>query len=126
VRGLDGLDNTSRYQSPLPNGNDFRYGRRHYNKYIGPPGPDSSGERDRAGMGYSRPKLFQEKTSLSQQLFESRPLLKPIKFVRSELAPTLFLDEEEILKPAAEEAGLCIVLTHGCQAHTIDCVIVFR
>ncbi|KAI0284513.1 hypothetical protein BC826DRAFT_1055789 [Russula brevipes] len=108
VTGLDGyhgLDNTSRYQSPLPrtvfsNGNGFRYGRGRYNKYIG---PDSSGERDRAGMGYSRPKVSQEKTPLSQLLFESRPLLKPIKFVRSENTPTLFLDEEEILKPAAEE-----------------------
>jgi hypothetical protein len=118
VTSLDRLDNTSRDQTSLPrtvfyDGNGFRYGRHRYNKYIG---PDSSGERDRggkrAGMGYSRPRLFQEKAPLSQLLFESRPLLKPIKFVRSEHTPTLFLDEEEIFKPVAEEAGRCIVFTH--------------
>jgi hypothetical protein len=41
-------------------------------------------------------------TSLSQQLYEDRPLLKPVAFVSSEL-PSLFLNE--IFKPMTEEAG---------------------
>ena len=43
-------------------------------------------------------------TSLSQQLYEDRPLLKPIAFVPSK-QPSLFLNEEEIFKPMTEEAG---------------------
>jgi hypothetical protein len=43
--------------------------------------------------------------SLSQLLYEDRPLLRPISFVRSKHSPTLFLKEEEIFKPVAEEAG---------------------
>ena len=43
-------------------------------------------------------------TSLTRQLYEDRPLLKPIAFVPSKL-PSLFLNEEEIFKPMAEEAG---------------------
>jgi hypothetical protein len=50
--------------------------------------------------------------SLSQLLYEDRPLLKPISFVRSKLNPTLFLKEDEIFKPVAEEAGQCIVSLH--------------
>jgi hypothetical protein len=45
-----------------------------------------------------------DETSLSQQLYEDRPLLKPIAFVPSKL-PSLFLNEEEIFKPMTEEAG---------------------
>ena len=42
--------------------------------------------------------------SLSQLFYDDRPLLKPITFVPSKL-PSLFLNEEEIFKPMAEEAG---------------------
>ncbi|KAI0315176.1 hypothetical protein OF83DRAFT_1174066 [Amylostereum chailletii] len=42
---------------------------------------------------------------LSQLLYEDRPLLKPIVFVRSEITPKLFMEEEEIFKPVADEAG---------------------
>ncbi|KAF8624629.1 hypothetical protein AX15_005783 [Amanita polypyramis BW_CC] len=40
---------------------------------------------------------------LSSLLYESRPLLRPIVFVRSTATPYLFQQEEELLKPAIEE-----------------------
>jgi hypothetical protein len=49
-------------------------------------------------------KVHRGETSLSQLFYEDRPLLKPITFVPSKL-PSLFLNEEEIFKPMAEEAG---------------------
>ncbi len=42
---------------------------------------------------------------LAKVLYEDRPLLKPIVFVRSTLTATLFKEEEEILQPLAEEVG---------------------
>lgn len=48
--------------------------------------------------------MLHGRTSLSQQLYENRPLLKSIAFIPSKL-PSLFLNEEEIFKPMAEEAG---------------------
>ncbi|KAI0046164.1 hypothetical protein FA95DRAFT_1412088 [Auriscalpium vulgare] len=42
---------------------------------------------------------------LSQLLYDDRPLLRPIKFVPSEFTPKLFMEEEEIFKPVADEAG---------------------
>ena len=57
-------------------------------------------------------KLRYGTASLSQLLYEDRPLLKPISFVRSKQNPTLFLKEDEIFKPVAEEAGQCIVSPH--------------
>jgi len=42
--------------------------------------------------------------SLTQQLYEDRSLLRPIAFVPSWM-PSLFLNEEEIFEPMAEEAG---------------------
>lgn len=53
---------------------------------------------------------------LSQQLYEERPLLRPITFVKSKLTPTLFLDEEEIFEPVVEAAGTCLfslLLSHS-------------
>ncbi|KXN82020.1 G-patch and R3H domain-containing protein C30B4.02c [Leucoagaricus sp. SymC.cos] len=45
-------------------------------------------------------------STLSDLLFASRPLLRPVKFVKSEQTPFLFqYDQEEILKPAIEEIG---------------------
>jgi hypothetical protein len=43
---------------------------------------------------------------LSNLRYASRPLLKPITFVRAEQTPFLFQKEEEILQPIAEEAGM--------------------
>ncbi|EKM54770.1 uncharacterized protein PHACADRAFT_258843 [Phanerochaete carnosa HHB-10118-sp] len=40
---------------------------------------------------------------LSKLLYEDRPLLKPIKFVRSVYTATLFEEEEDILQPLAED-----------------------
>ena len=48
--------------------------------------------------------------SLSQLLWEDRPFRKPITFVRSKETPTLFLKDEDIFKPVAEEAGLFFCL----------------
>ena len=42
---------------------------------------------------------------LSKLLSEDRPLLRPIVFVRSVHTATLFEEEEEILKPLAEDVG---------------------
>jgi hypothetical protein len=42
--------------------------------------------------------------SLSQLFYDDRPLLKPITFVPSKF-PSLFLNEDEIFKPMAEEPG---------------------
>jgi hypothetical protein len=42
---------------------------------------------------------------LSKILYEDRPLLRPITFVRSALTATLFQQEEEILQPLTEEVG---------------------
>ena len=42
---------------------------------------------------------------LSKLLSEDRPLLRPVVFVRSVYTATLFQEEEEILKPLAEDVG---------------------
>ena len=50
-------------------------------------------------------KLRNTSAPLSQLLFEDRPYLKPIVFVRSTITPSLFMDEEEIFEPVVEAAG---------------------
>lgn len=70
---------------------------------VGHIGPDPS-STERALRRHPESKVRCGETSLSQLLYEDRPLLKPIAFVPSEM-PTLFLNEEEIFKPMAEEAG---------------------
>lgn len=47
---------------------------------------------------------------LSKLLNEDRPLLRPVIFVRSVHTATLFREEEEILKPLAEEVGQSTLL----------------
>lgn len=42
---------------------------------------------------------------LSKLLYEDRPLLRPIVFVRSVYTATLFEEEEDILQPLAEDVG---------------------
>jgi hypothetical protein len=102
---LDDSGINSRYQTPVQEttssrGNGFRYGR---NWRVGHISPDPS-STERAPRCHPESKVRSGETSLSQQLYEDRPLLKPIAFVPSKL-PSLFLNEEEIFKPMTEEAG---------------------
>ncbi|KAF8321500.1 hypothetical protein F5887DRAFT_927811 [Amanita rubescens] len=67
------------------------------------------------GSGYGHPGLGrpaqQQQTKsklgssapLSSLLYESRPLLRPVFFVKSTLTPFLFQQEEELLKPTMED-----------------------
>lgn len=43
---------------------------------------------------------------LTKLLYENRPLLRPIVFVPSVLNPTLFDQDEALLKPGVEEVGM--------------------
>lgn len=102
---VDHSDINSRYQSPVQEttssrGNGFRYGR---NWRVGHISPDPSSS-ERAPRRHPESKVRRGETSLSQQPYDDRPLLKPIAFVPSKL-PSLFLNEEEIFKPMTEEAG---------------------
>ncbi|KAH9060568.1 hypothetical protein EDB87DRAFT_1831373 [Lactarius vividus] len=49
-------------------------------------------------------KGIQTRGKRTKLLYEDRPFLKPITSVRSQQTPTLFLRDEEIFKPVAEEA----------------------
>lgn len=60
--------------------------------------------RGRGGRGRGGPKLRPD-APLSKLLYEERPLLRPIKFVRSLHHATLFQEEEELLQPVVESAG---------------------
>lgn len=42
---------------------------------------------------------------MSKLLYEDRPLLRPIVFVRSVHTATLFEEKEDILQPLSEEVG---------------------
>ncbi|KAF8634262.1 hypothetical protein AX17_004219 [Amanita inopinata Kibby_2008] len=53
---------------------------------------------------HSKPKLGSN-APLSSLLHETRPLLRPVIFVRSSVTPFLFQFEEELLKPGVEDAG---------------------
>ena len=92
----------SRYQTPVQDASSSR-GNGFRNWRVGHISPDPS-RTERVPWRQSESKVLRGKTSLSQQLYENRPLLKPIAFVPSML-PSLFLNEEEIFKPMAEEAG---------------------
>ncbi|KAJ7175952.1 hypothetical protein C8R46DRAFT_990159 [Mycena filopes] len=63
---------------------------------------DNNRGRGRGGRG--GPKLRPD-APLSNLLYAERPLLRPIKFVRSVHHATLFQEEEEILQPGAEDVG---------------------
>ena len=58
------------------------------------------GARNRRGG-----KMGSDNAPLSSLLYEERPLLRPIVFVRSTLTATLFQEEEEIFEPGVEEIG---------------------
>ncbi|KAF8268210.1 hypothetical protein EI94DRAFT_1728370 [Lactarius quietus] len=70
-------------------------------------GPDTDPFEPRDFLRKRNPgsKQRYENASLSQLLYEDRPYLKPITFVRSKMTPTLFLRDDDIFKPVAEEAG---------------------
>ena len=62
----------------------------------------------RGGMGARNRrsgKIGSYNAPLSSLLYEERPLLRPIVFVRSTLTATLFQEEEEIFEPGVEEIG---------------------
>ena len=66
-------------------------------------------------MRHLESKPHHSTASLSQLLYEGRPLLKPILFIRSKDTPTLFLEEEEIFRPVADEAGRYTFSPHGTE-----------
>ena len=57
------------------------------------------------GRAHHRQKMRLTNAPLSHLLYEDRPLLKPIIFVRSQATPTLFMEEEEIFEPVMESAS---------------------
>ncbi|KAI0745631.1 hypothetical protein C8Q76DRAFT_639423 [Earliella scabrosa] len=65
-------------------------------------------DRDPAFLPYGRGRNLSSKLSagapLSKLLYEDRPLLRPVKFVRSVYTATLFQQEEDILQPVVEAA----------------------
>ncbi|KAK2464354.1 hypothetical protein APHAL10511_003811 [Amanita phalloides] len=75
-------------------------------------GAPQYGGRGHAGLGspnqsskrQARSKLGID-SPLSSLLHETRPLLRPIVFVKSQLTPYLFQEEEELLQPAVEDTG---------------------
>jgi hypothetical protein len=106
LASLDDTNNHSGYQSPVRGttiyrGNNFRYSTGWLDGHV-----DSSSSRERARIHHLDSKLRRGEASLSQLLYEDRPLRKPIVFVQSKFTPTLFLNQEDIFKPVAE-AGLC-------------------
>ncbi|KAI0257906.1 hypothetical protein BC834DRAFT_871659 [Gloeopeniophorella convolvens] len=85
-----------------PRRNDPRRGRGRGGGFYS---PDLMGPKDRARQRHLASKLRHSAASLSQLLYEDRPLLKPIVFVRSKHTPSLFMEEEEIFQAVVEEAG---------------------
>ncbi|KAH8996442.1 hypothetical protein EDB86DRAFT_2829114 [Lactarius hatsudake] len=107
--GVDNSDYYSRYSTPVQGfspgpgssrGNGYQRGRGRWDVA----GLDVE-PKDRLRKRHLESKLRSGNASLSQLLYEDRPFLKPITFVRSQVTPTLFLRDEEIFKPVAEEAG---------------------
>lgn len=109
--------------SITPNrGRDFPVGRgrgrgrgdQHDSGYQSSPG------RGRGrGQGRGGSKLRQD-APLSSLLYQERPYLRPVVFVRSVYTRTLFQEEEEILQPVVEEVG------DGDQSHVPTADRVFR
>ncbi|KAI0332287.1 hypothetical protein GY45DRAFT_1321065 [Cubamyces sp. BRFM 1775] len=56
------------------------------------------------GLGRDLATKLKAGAPLSKVLYEDRPFLRPVKFVRSVNNPTLFRQEEEILQPVVEAA----------------------
>lgn len=102
-------DSNPGHRTPVQGTSSVRENRYGHGRWGGRISPDSLGLKERAGMHQVESKLRHGKAPLSQLLYEDRPLLKPITFIRSKHTPSLFLKEEEIFKPVAEEAGRCTV-----------------
>jgi len=70
--------------------------------------------KGRNGGGGSR--LRPDAVPLSSLLYEERPLLRPVVFVRSVMTSTLFQEEDEIFKPVTEEVGeeCCFIFPSSC------------
>ncbi|KAJ6526928.1 hypothetical protein DFH09DRAFT_1264106 [Mycena vulgaris] len=66
--------------------------------------PRGRGDFGGRGRGRGGPRLRPD-APLSKLLYEERPLLRPIKFVRSVHHATLFQEEEELLQPVVEDVG---------------------
>lgn len=85
---------------------------------------DARGGRGSRGGNYTR-----KSGPLSEQLYQERPFLRPITFVKSQLTPSLFMDEEEIFEPVVEAAGaylcrLSYLFISAClkrRSHHIQC-----
>ena len=75
-------------------------------------GPDDVGDsfggsrRPRFGVGGKARPTIGKDAPLSDLLYSERPLLRPVKFVRATLTPFLFQHSEDVLKPAAQVAGV--------------------
>ncbi|KAF8727576.1 hypothetical protein AX14_007257, partial [Amanita brunnescens Koide BX004] len=71
------------------------------------PSREFSGGHDHSGIGLShgpkRKSNLGSSAPLSSLLYESRPLLRPILFVKSTMTPLLFQQEEELLQPTVED-----------------------
>lgn len=77
-----------------------------------PPRPSgnntSRGRGGGGGRGGSTPKLSST-SQLSKLWYEERPLLQPIKFVRSMETATLFQEAEELLESTAQYPSECVL-----------------
>ncbi|KAL1664058.1 hypothetical protein GGF50DRAFT_55554 [Schizophyllum commune] len=75
-------------------------------EYASPMRGNAPSAPTRGGMGARNRrggKMGSYNAPLSSLLYEERPLLRPIVFVRSTLTATLFQEEEEIFEPGVEE-----------------------
>ena len=112
----NGSTPTSRANTPSRgrgNGGSFDGGRKHVG--LGSP-PQPVKQKPKSKWAKDAP--------LSSLLYETRPLLRPIVFVRSTVTPFLFQHEGELLKPGVEAAGQCTLI--GSSLHSSECGGSFR
>lgn len=101
---------------PTPRGTSTPRGRGRGNSGRQTPNYNGSPSRGRGQPSFYGPQRGRGSKSksgpnapLSKLLYEDRPMLKPIVFVRSVHTATLFKEEEDILKAAVEKPGiLCL------------------
>ncbi|KAG6919508.1 hypothetical protein DXG01_005098 [Tephrocybe rancida] len=104
LRGDEGGDEETSMTSRLLEDVSPR-GRGRFSDYRPPRGHGGIGDSPRGrGRGRGGSKLSKD-ASLSDLLFQERPLLRPIVFVPSVHTKTLFQEEEEILQAIVEEVG---------------------
>ncbi|KAI0075860.1 hypothetical protein K474DRAFT_1708659 [Panus rudis PR-1116 ss-1] len=96
-------NNTSGRNTPRGRGRGNLGFRSSYDDYSGI-GRGSPTDTPRGGRGgRNLPSKLRAGAPLSRLLYEDRPYLKPVVFVRSVYTATLFQQEEEILKPVADQ-----------------------